>query len=287
MKTNLRIMALLLSALLFQGCISLKKRFYNETRKQIADHQSPDNDKITESDIAGLPAPVQRYFRVCGYVGQEKMNNAFITWKDVYLKMSPQKAWKKITCSQFNRVNIPARMDYMKSHIMGIFPFEGSHMYDDESGSMKIVLMKLFTVVDGKGMVFDQSELVTVLSETLFVPSYALQSYITWTSINDSCAKATLCYDNTEVNGLFFFNPDGYCTRFDTDDRYYDNQDGTYAKVKWSAMVDEYQEINGARYASSIRAVWHTDKGAYEYFKGRIAEIRFNLHNSNRLNTHK
>lgn len=276
MKNPIQIMALLASVLLLQGCISLKKRFYNEIRKQTADYQPTDRGKITEFDIANLPAPIQRYFKVCGYVGQEKTNNAFITWKDVYLKMSPEKEWTKITCTQFNRVNAPARMDYMKSRLMGIFPFEGSHMYHNGGGSMKIVLMKLFAVVDGKGLVFDQSELVTILSETLFVPSYALQPYITWIPINDSCVKAIFKYDSKEVSGVFFFDEAGICIRFDTDDRYYDNQDGTYSKTKWSAMVDEYTEINSVKYASYIRAVWHTDKGDYEYFKGRIADIRFN-----------
>lgn len=280
MKIYIRVMTtLLFSSALFQGCISLKKRFSDETRKQVACCQSDSFVKITETDIRRLPDPVQRYFRHCGYVGRVNMNSAFITWEDVYLKMSPEKEWTKITCSQFNRVSTPARMDYMKSRLMGILPFEGSHMYHDEKGSMKIVLLKLFTVVDGKGMVFDQSELVTILSETLFVPSYALQPYITWTAINDSSAGATLRYDGIEVSGIFFFDAAGFCTRFDTNDRYYDNQDGTYSKIKWSAMVDGYREINGVKYASEMRAVWHTDKGDYEYFKGRIADIRFNLTN--------
>lgn len=240
-------------------------------------HAPADVPTITEAEIAHLPVPVQRYFRYCRYAGMPRAANAFITWEDVYLKMGQGKQWTRISCRQFNVVDVPARFDYMRSRYLGILPFEGSHMYHDGHGSMKVVLAGLFTVADGKGIEFDHSELVTVLSQTLFVPSYALQPYVTWESVNDSCAKAILRYDGHEVSGLFFFDATGACTHFDTWDRFYDNHDGTYVRVKWSAVIDSYREVEGRRYVSAVKAVWHTDEGEFEYFKGRVATIRFNV----------
>lgn len=279
METRSITFFLLISTVMMVGCISLKRRFVNNVEDRMEQKIYRSTGEITDSDIVALPPPVQRYFRYCGYIGKEKMTDAFITWDKVFLKMAPDKKWSRISCYQYNMVRTPARFDYMKSHYLGILPFEGSHMYHDSQGSMQIVLMRLFTVVDGKGTVFNQSELVTILSEVLFVPSYAFQPYITWTPVNDSCAMATLRYDSTEVSGFFHFAPNGSCTRFDTEDRYYDNHDGTYKKVKWSAVIDNYDECNGLIYPGNIKAIWHTDQGDFEYFKGRIADVKFNFRN--------
>lgn len=268
---------LIIMMAMLSGCTSLKKIFLDEVKKEIAKHTFSADDTITEADIVGLPIPVQRYFRHCGYIGTSKMSNAWIRWENVYLKMAPQKKWSKIACYQFNSVPAPARFDYMKSRFLGIIPFEGSHMYYNHHGSMRIVLSKMFTVVDGKGIEFDRSELVTILSEILFVPSYALQEYITWTPVDEVSAKATLTYDDITVSGIFVFNESGECIRFDTEDRYYDNHDGTYRKMKWSAVVKNYVLNNGVRQAGEVSAVWHTEKGDFEYFKGRIATIRSNI----------
>ncbi|QEE16677.1 DUF6544 family protein [Promethearchaeum syntrophicum] len=230
-----------------------------------------------ENDIIQLPPPVQRYFKHCGYIGKEKMANAQIKYESAYLKMSKKQKWINIQCRQYNSVHEPTRIIYMKSKILGIFRFEGRDKYHNGIGNMLVRLLKRFTVVDALGKEMDASALVTVLAEVFLVPSYALQPYVKWQSIDDNSARATLTFNETKVSAMFHFNSIGEMTKIDTDDRYFTEKDGTYANVKWSALMSDYIEKEGIKFPSEFKGVWHFNDGDFEYFKGKIAQLKFNI----------
>ena len=160
------------------SCPSMKNLYLSEVRKELTKYSNSKKDVITDRDMVHLPEPVQKYFRHCGYLGKEKMINAEVEWKDVYIKMSANKKWMSLNCYQFNSVPEPSRIVYMKSSIFGIFPFEGRDKYQDGHGNMLIKLLKIIKVADAKGKEIDESALVTILAEALAVPTYALQDYI-------------------------------------------------------------------------------------------------------------
>lgn len=256
---------------------SLKNLYVSEVSADLAQHASGQHDVITEEDIAGLPEPVQKHFRYCGYMDKKKMTNVEVSWKDVYLKMSPEKKWTRIACYQYNAVPAPTRIVYMTTNILGILPFEGRDKYQDGHGNMRIKLLKLFTVADVKGKEMDASALVTVLAEALFLPTYALQKYIQWETVDATAARATLTFQDTSVSGTFRFNDQGAMVRFDTNDRYYTGKDGTYKNIKWSAVVGNYIEKHGIRFPGTLQAIWHLDTGDYPYFKGNITNLAFDI----------
>ena len=140
---------------------------------------------------------------------------------------------------------------------------------------MLINVLGLFTVVDAKGEHMDDSALVTTLAEFTIAPSYALQPYITWRSIDSMTAGATLEFNNRKVSGIFHFNEAGECTRFDTDSRWQFGEDAS--PIKWSAICGNYKEKNGIKFPTSFSAVWHEEKGDFEYFKGTISGLEFNV----------
>jgi len=255
----------------------MKNLYLSEVRKELTMYSNSKTDIITERDIAALPEPVQKYFRHCGYLGKEKMINAEVEWKDVYIKMSADKKWISLDCYQFNSVPEPTRIVYMKSSILGVFPFEGRDKYQDGHGNMLIKLLKIIKVADAKGKEMDESALVTILAETLIIPTYALQDYIKWYAIDSNTVKALIKYNGTEVSGLFYFNEQGEIIRFQTDDRYYSEKGTKYKKVKWSGVLGNYIEKNGIKFPSDFRAIWHNEEGDFEYFKGTIADIKYNI----------
>lgn len=255
----------------------MKALYVSEVSKELAKYADCKSGVITENDIAGLPEPVQKYFRHCGHLGKEKMANAEITWKDVYFKNSPHKKWMSLKCYQFNSVPQPTRIVYMKSSLMGLFPFEGRDKYQDGHGNMLIKLLKVIPVVNARSKEMDQSALVTVLAESLIVPAYALRDYIKWTSLDANSAGAEIEYNKSRAGGIFYFNDSGEFTRFETGDRYYSENGKDYERKKWSAVAANYILKNGIRFPSYFKAVWHTGEGDYEYFKGTITGIRFNI----------
>jgi hypothetical protein len=255
---------------------NLREQYLYEVNAEIARCEIGRREVITENDIARLPLPVQRYFRVCGYIGKEKMAYAITKWKDVYFRMSPGKKWMSIDCYQFNAVQSPVRIVYMKSQLAGIFPFEGRDKYQNGHGNMLIKLLKLFTIANVRGREMDISALVTVLSETFLTPTYALQPYLEWTSVDEYSAKAQMQHNGTTVEGQFYFNDAGEFTRFETNDRY-KTVGKKYEKCKWSVTVGNYVEKNGVRFPANASASWHDKNGTFEYFKGCIENIAYNI----------
>jgi hypothetical protein len=222
---------------------------------------------FTEEDIAVLPAPVQKYYRYCGYLGTVKMPYITITYHDVDFIFDKNRPLK-IDYVQYNFVKEPDRIAYIDSSLYGI-PFEGLDAYVNGAGSMKGVLAKLFTLFHQTGNTMDKSSLVTFLSESLFIPSAALQDYIVWEAIDDSHAKATISYCDVSAGGVFTFNDQGEMVSFTTDDREASSTDGTSEKVKWSVVCDDYEEIHGIKKPTLFQAVWHYNDGDLVYFNGK------------------
>lgn len=256
------------------SCSKTKTEFDMTVKNLIAevDHQE---DVFREEDIAGLPLPVQRYFRYCGYIGKPKMSYIKIYYQDVDFLFGKDKPAIKIDYTQYDFLNGPNRIAYIDSSMNGI-PFEGLDMFIDGSGSMRGVLAKLFTLFDQKGEVMDKSSLLTFLSETLFIPNVAIQDYIKWEEIDDLHAKATISCYGISASGIFTFSENGKMLSFVTDDRSAVATDGSSETIKWSVVCDEYIEVNGIKKPTVYQAVWHYDDGDLVYFDGKGTIMEYN-----------
>ena len=176
----MRTIIIIIFTFIITSCSTMKNLYLSEIKTDVEKYSDFPTETIKEKDIATLPKPVQRYFRYCGYIGKVKMINAKIEFENVFLKRSPNSKWMRLNCHQYNSVLEPTRIVYLKTNILGIFPFEARDKCQNGKGNMLIKLLKLFTVADAKGVEMDKSALVTVLSETFIIPTYALQDYIEW-----------------------------------------------------------------------------------------------------------
>lgn len=274
----------LLAALGLAGCSSMASLYEREVKAELAKTEGiseragsagEDVDVITEETIAGLPEPVRRYFRFSGFIGKKAPGNARAVWRDFQLKRAHDKPWMSLECRQFNSVREPMRISLMSGRLMKVLPFEGRDKYQDGQGHMLVKAMGLFKVVDEKSRKMNESGLVTVLAEALLVPSYALQPYIRWETLDSSRAKAAISFQGARVEGIFHFLPSGECTRFETHSRWQQGNDSL--PIPWSGYFSDYLERDGIRFASAMRAVWHEKTGDYEYAKGRIERMEFDV----------
>lgn len=271
----LPVMAVGAGVWLFSRGRSLQSLYQAEVRAELANHPAGSPPLLTEQDIAGLPPPVQRYFRANGYVGKPHTQNMRLRWKEMRLKRSQDADWMDLTCQQFNSVASPMRIALMKGRIAGFIPFEGRDKYQEGHGSMLIQAAKVFTVGDSTGTTMDTSGLVTVLSEGLMAPSYALQGYMKWQPVDDRTARAELTHNGLTVRGTFHFNEKDELIRFDTDDRW---QDGTPPRrLPWSATLGDYRDMKGLRYPTHISATWHEPGGDLTYVEGSLETVEFNV----------
>lgn len=221
---------------------------------------------FAEEDIAGLPAPVQKYFRYCGYIGTLKMSYIRIDYQDVDFVFSGKKPIK-IDYTQYDFADQPNRVAYIDSSMYGI-PFEGIDTFQNGVGCMKGVIAKLFDLFCQTGDVMDQSSQATFLSEILLFPTAALQEYIEWEAVDDLHAKAAMSYCGRTVSGIFTFDQSGAVLSFDTGDRSVVASNGESELVKWSVYFEKYSETDGIRKPTVFKAVWHYGDGDLVYFDG-------------------
>ncbi|HWP97317.1 MAG TPA: DUF6544 family protein [Syntrophomonadaceae bacterium] len=254
--------------ILFNMPCSKTKTEFDEMVRNLTAKTDHEEGVFSEEDIAGLPVPVQKYFRHCGYIGTQKMYSIKIAYKDVDFSFGKNKSIIKIDYTQYNYVKKPNRIAYIDSSRYGV-PFEGLDSYVGGNGSMKGVTAKLFTLFHQTGKTMDKSSLVTFLSESLLIPSAALQDYMVWEAIDDLHAKATINYYGMSASGIFTFNEKGQMLSFATDDREAVSTDGTSEIVRWSVVCDEYKEINSIKRPTVFQAIWNYDDGDLVYFSGK------------------
>lgn len=231
---------------------------------------------ITPEDVAALPRPVQKHFQYCGYIGKAKMANMSIHFGDVDFVLTPGKPKLKIKYTQYNSIDEPERIAYIDTHLYGI-PFEGIDAYQNGAGSMKGVIAKTVTLFDQKGAAMDRASLVTFLSESLFLPTAALQDYISWQEIDETHAQAVINYYGISASGIFTFDDKGAMVSFTTDDRENTDTQGNIQKVKWSAICGDYREVDGIKYPAHLKAVWHFETGDLVYFDGRDITVKYDV----------
>lgn len=232
------------------------------------------NEIFTEEDIKNLPAPVKKYFNYCGFIGTRKMSYMKATFKNVTFKTGKDKPTLMIDYTQYNSVNKPDRIALIDSSMFGI-PFQGFDSYLNGTGSMKGVVAKLYTMFDQRGEAMNKASLVTYLAECFIVPNVVLQDYITWESIDETHAKATISYYGTSASGIFTFNDNGEMASFTTDDRVATETDGTTKKVKWTAICSGYKESDGIKKPTVLKAIWHYNEGDQVYFNGDQIRIEY------------
>jgi hypothetical protein len=267
---------IIFAMILFSSCKSLLSTYRNEVEIEKSQNSIVDIKVITESQIDYLPNSVKNYFRFAGFVGRPLPHNCSIEWEDVEFKMSPEKDWIPIKCFQFNSVKEPARFAYLSASKMGINMFVGRDKYQQGKGNMHIKLFGVFNLQNQWGRAMDESSLVTILSETLFVPGYALQPYITWEEIDPLTAKGTITYQGVSVSGYFHFLPSGEMTHFVSSDRNQIDAEGNETKVEWVAEVESYSNFDGLNIPGYVSATWKNPEGDYKYFKGKIKDLKFN-----------
>jgi hypothetical protein len=275
--TTRRPLGVLVFLALLPGCASMRDLYRTEVRREQTAHPPDTQLLLTEDQVTALPDPVRRYLRSCGWVGRPIPLNAEIEWRESAIRLGIDRPWMKLRTYQFNSVPEPMRAAYMRGRVLGVVPMEGRDIYQNGRGQMLIRLGRVFTLGDDTGREMDQSALVTILAEALLVPGYAIQPYVTWAPIDHRTARATIRHGGVEASGVFHFDEAGDFVRFESDDRYQSSGEDA-RKVRWSVDILDHQDQNGLRIVDGLRATWHEDPGDFEYFRGRLAAMRFNVH---------
>jgi len=259
---------------LLTGCSTIKET-YTEERKQLLERNKISEKRIFSNEaVEHLPEPIKKHLSVANYMDTPVPINADVYWAESYLKLSPEKEWGKLQTIQFNSVAPVSRIAYMKFSSM---PVAARDIYKDGYGEMNGKLINLFNVVFDNSKETAQSALITAFCEFFLVPGYLLASNVEWEYLNERAVQATLTDNGIMVSGIFYFDENGLFSHFETYDRYYSTGKNSYKKVKFSAVIDSYKNQGDLKIPEKVRIIWHLPEGDFEYYKGIIDKIEFNV----------
>jgi hypothetical protein len=266
---------LILTFVISFACTSIRKEFIDEVHLQVQSRQE-DHTIVTENDIKFLPECIQRYIKYIGFIGKPKFSSVHIQFGQSFHIQEPGAVPTDLTCEQYNFQAKPYRCFYMHGKIKGL-PFEGKENYLEEQGNIKITLLSIFTIIDVKNKELNESALVTYLAECALLPSAFLNKNISWKTLDENSAQATITDNDNQVSGVFYFNNKGEMLRFVSNDRYYVTSENQYIKVPWVAELGDYQTVDsGLKLPSYLRATWKLPDSDFLYFNGYIKNIKFN-----------
>jgi hypothetical protein len=229
---------------------------------------------FTKEVVAHLPEPLIKYLDLCGYMNTPVPFNADVFWSESFIRMSPDREWGQLKTVQFNSVNPIGRVAYMKFMKM---PVAGRDLYHDGHGEMKGKLLGLFRIIFDNTRETAQSVLLTTFCEFTMVPGYLLSDKVRWIPVDNKSVRGTLSDNGISVTAQFNFNDEGLLTSVETADRYYTEGKNKYKKVRFSAVIESYKRQGEIMIPEKMKAVWHLPEGDYEYFRGTVDRVAYNI----------
>ena len=115
---------------------------------------------LVEADVAGLPAPVQRYVRASGAIGRPRPQNVRVAF-DALMRRKPGADPMVSNSVQYNFFGQLARLFLMQAMMFGL-PVRALHLYRQEAATFQVRVLDLKTIVDQAGPAISAAESVTV-----------------------------------------------------------------------------------------------------------------------------
>ncbi len=235
---------------------------------------------FTEDYVAKLPALLRQHITNGGYMGKPYMDNMRIYFHNTKFRMSADKEPIKIKYMQVNFANRPDRHAFLTGRIAGI-PMQAKDSVSDGYGSMTGVLAKQFQLFCSTGAEMDQGQLITALADAVYMPSLFLQEYVSWTIVDDHTVEGEIAWKGVSAKGRFTFDNNGNIIRFDTNDRYMDENGKGSSLVPWYVTYSAYKEQNGYFQPGSVSVNWKLPEGDDTYFVSDNIEIQYSIKEAN------
>jgi len=228
---------------------------------------------IEETDLAALPAQVQRYLRFVGVVGTPRVQ-AFRASMTGRIRSSATAPWMPFAAEQHDFLGPPRRYFWLKATRGGV-PLDGLHACDSTMASMRIRLLSLLPIVGLSGPEMARTETVTILNDMcIFAPGSLLDPAIRWRELDRSRVEATFTNGPHAIRAVLVFDDSGALVDFHSHDRPALATDGkTFLPRHWSTPIGEYRAMGPFRLATRGEARYAAPGGDYAYIELEVLEV--------------
>ncbi|WP_088341911.1 DUF6920 family protein [Robiginitalea sediminis] len=265
---------ILVGVVLGHAKASFQQQVQQERAELLSQASTPSPQRITETDLQGLPPVVHQWLSRSGVVGKPAVSTVWLR-QELQLKLKPgQDSWNPGRAEQVFTVDPPGFVWSIQTEMNAFLPVTGRDRFTGGKGEMHIALGSLIPVArataDPK---VDQATLQRYLAEMVWFPSAALSPYITWEPKGENAAMATLSYKGVSGSGTFYFDHQGSFETF-TALRYRDAS--VSQPTPWTVLAKETQVRNGVEIPVRCEVQWKTETGDWTWLQLHIEEIEYN-----------
>lgn len=223
-------------------------------------------------EVAGLPAPVRRYFDRALAEGQRRIAAARVAQEGSFL-VRPPAFWRPFRATQRFTARPPGFEWTARIHLFpgaGIAVRDGFH---EGAGFMRATLFGFELAAAAGTPEIAAASLQRYLAEAVLTPTALLpHEGVAWEPIDDSSARARLTAGTTTVSLDFRFGADGLVESVYTPARMRDVQ-GRSQATPWRGSWGEYARQDGMWTPRSGAVEWVLEAGPQCYWRGRITDV--------------
>lgn len=231
---------------------------------------------VNFQELEHLPEPVQRYFRLVLKEGQPMVTAVHVQHHGRFDISGNTGKWKPFISDQLVVMKRPG-FDWNASLKVGPGIRVRVHdAYIAGEGILCASLLGLISMADinGTGDIAE-GELMRFLAEAAWYPTALLPSQgISWESLDDVSAKATLTDGALSVTLSFTFDSRGLIEKIEAQAR--GRMVGTMViPTSWQCRVWNYERRVGMFVPLDGEVAWFLPEGAAPYWRGRITQIEY------------
>lgn len=249
----------------------------DQLKLELLQQPSQSASKTVDFDrLAGLPPPVQRYFRHVLTDGQPIVQQVTLQQVGVLRTSLTEASWSSFTARQtvippavsfvWNaKVKLPltARIRVLDSFIAGV-------------GAGRVSLLSAFPLSSESGSPeLNSGALHRYLAEAVWYPTALLpQAGVKWSPIDDELAIATLTESRITVLLVFRFNNAAEVISIYTPTRFRCFE-GDYQQMPWEGHFDNYHRKDGMYVPLYGEVGWYSDETLKLSWKGHVADVQY------------
>ncbi|AZL60955.1 hypothetical protein EI545_20290 [Tabrizicola piscis] len=254
-------------------------RWQQRTAALVADLTAarlPLTGRYDPASLAGLPPPVQRYFRAALTPGQPLVTGVSLHHQGTFNMGEGADNWKHFTSDQTVET---ARPGFVWDGTIRMAPGLPVRVHDAYVAGEGVLVPALFGLVKltelrGTGDIAE-GELLRWLAEAAWYPTALLPGQgVEWTALDDHSALATLT-DGTVIARLTFrFGPDDLIASVRAEARGR-TVEGAIIPTPWEGHWSDYRRHNGMMVPMAGEVAWMLPEGPKPYWRGWITGLDY------------
>lgn len=232
--------------------------------------------RVDFQELAGLPEPVQRYFRTVLQSGQPLITSVAIRHRGTFNLSATADQWQPFTSDQVVITQRPGFDWHAQIRMLPGLSVWVHDAYVAGEGLLHAALFGLISLVklqDSAQMA--EGELMRFFAEAAWYPTALLPSQgVTWQAIDDHSAFGTLTDGDISLTLRFTFDAEHRIERMQAASR--GRMVGQESiPTPWQCRVWDYTEREGMVVPLAGEVAWLLPEGDKPYWRGQIAEIHY------------